>query len=59
MARLKITGYADVDEQDVDRQDKSGLTQEAYEGIAGIDPEHDLYQLKVSDLEDLETELED
>ena len=60
MPRIKITGYIDADEtpEVVDAQHKSGLTAEGYDQIAGISFEGPLAGLKVSDLEDLETEYE-
>ena len=55
MARIKITGYLEVDDDQVDLGNPVGLTEEAFLDIAydeyGTSP-------KVSDLEDIDTELD-
>jgi hypothetical protein len=51
-ARIKVTGYFDVEDYEVDRHNSTGLTAEAYgDYISGGSP------LGLDDLDDLQTRL--
>ena len=55
MARVKITGYLDVDDEDIDLNSPAGLTEEAFTSIVCNE---DGRSPRVSDMEDVDTELE-
>lgn len=58
MARLKITGYIETDELDpeyVDPDHPTGLTSEGYDNLIGGEMG---LPLKLTDLEDVEVEVE-
>ena len=55
MARVKVSGYFDVDDDKIDFDSPTGLTEEAFVSIVH---DEDGCSPKVSDLEDVDTELE-
>lgn len=55
--RIKITGYLELEDHQIDESSPTGLTAEAYDEITadmGTGPTY-----KIADLEDIETEIED
>ena len=52
MPRIKITGYLEIEPEEVDTNDRSGLTAAAYDDILGPESLH-----RLSALEDPESEL--
>lgn len=53
MARIKITGYLEVEDSEFDGSHESGLTAEGYDNLIG---NGDVAPPSLSSLEDLETE---
>lgn len=54
--RIKVTGYYTPEPSELDPMDRTGLTNEAYERVMGLDD--DQTPLTLSELEDVELELE-
>jgi hypothetical protein len=53
--RIKITGYLELEDDQIDENSPTGLTSEAYDAITADIGSGPTY--KIADLEDIETEI--
>lgn len=56
MARIKVTGYLDIEDADADPGHSTGMSGAGFDGLAGVDRNNPLSRTYVRDLEDLTTE---